>query len=391
MRPDAEDKAAIFARRAALVAGALASVTAGQRAEARPEEKPAIATDCPRREPSPEEVDEARRLASEAEDLALLGAPHAAPLERAYLLAPGPGLAMLVARAHEAAGLIDAAHAALTLEIACGGPAPELERKRNELERNNGRIRIVSREPHGLEGVEMEGRVTRVDRATDGIAVPPGARTLRVALSDGRVEVRQLRVEAGTTTVLEVGGPPPMPCLSLLPPDPDPPREGTYALELGFVPVISVSGGGPWITEGGGGLRLGIAARVAEDVWFTADLAWVITAGEVVSATAGTVAELTWYPNRIIGFGAGFSGAVGERPVPGAKDTADAPQAGLFGPVAIPLSVLAGEYAKLELRVPFYFGAVFAGEPRHDLRFEQIMPQLTASIVLSERILGRAF
>ncbi len=387
---DSEDRIAILARRAALVAGALASVGLAKRAEAMPQEGPAIAKDCRPRTPSEAELDEARRLVDEARSSAD-ASTRISILARAYALAPRAGLAALLSQAHEQADDLDSAFAILVEELACGGPNPELERMRAELDARTARIRVFGQGAR-VTRIFIDGRERSAARATEGLRVRPGAHSLRLVTDRGAESTREVEVSAGTMLDVPIDAPPPIPCLSMLPPEEEPQREDPYALEIGFLPAVNVTGGDPWIVQGGGGLRIAIAARVARDVWFAGDLFWILTVGDdVTSGTAGTVAQLTWYPNGVIGFGAGFAGALGESSVPGAKDSDDAPQEGLFGPVAVPLSVIAGEYAKVELRVPFFFGATYWGTPAHDLRFQQILPHLSASFVFSEHILGRAF
>jgi hypothetical protein len=312
-------------------------------------------------------------------------------LARAYTLAPRAGLAALLSQAHEQADDLDSAFAVLAEELACGGPNPELERLRAELDARTARIRLFGQGPR-IARLFIDGRERSAARASDGLRVRPGVHSLHLVTDQGGESTREVEVSAGRIVDVPIDVPRPQPCLSLLPPEEERPREDPYALEIGFLPAVNVTGGDPWIVQGGGGLRVGIAARVAENVWFAGDLFSILTVGDdVTSVTAGTVAQLTWYPNGVIGFGAGFAGALGESSVPGAKDPDDAPQEGLFGPVAVPLSVIAGEYAKVELRVPFFFGATYFGTPAHDLRFQQILPHLSASFVFSEHILGRAF
>ena len=387
-----EDKRAILARRAALVAGVLATVGVAPRAEAQPGE---IAAPCPpRREPTSAELDEARRLVDEAGKLSGDVVASIDRLRRAYALAPRPGLAALLMEALEQADQLDAAHDAGVTELACGGAHPELQERVIALENRTGLVRVFA----GASATEIlvDGRSVETAAARRGLRLRPGRHRFQLAPIEAIPNVREIEVVAGQIVTVEFPTERPQPCLSVHPepclsimrPEDD---ETKYAVHIGFIaPAVTIgtAGGSPYPVGGGGGVRLALAARVAGDLWFDGDLFSVIAYGDGRRVdTAGTVAELRYHAFGVYGFGAGFSGGITEVFFDGADEPM---RAGIFGPVAVPASLLFPD-ALLELRVPFWFGATIEGRPDHELGLFQITPHLVVSWGIRDKILGRAF
>jgi len=386
-----EDKRAILARRAALVAGVLATVGVAPRAEAQPGE---IAAPCPpRREPTSAELDEARRLVDEAEKLSGDIVSSIDRLRRAYALAPRPGLAALLMEALEQADQLDAAHDAGITELACGGAHPELQARVIALENRTGLVRVFA--GSSASEILVDGRSVAPATARRGMRLRPGRHRLQLAPIEAIPNVREVEVIAGEVVTVEFPTERtepclsirPEPCLSIAPPDDDP----RYAVHIGFIaPAVSVvtAGGSPYPVGGGGGVRLAFAARIAGDLWFDGDFFSVIAYGDGQRTdTAGTVAELKYHAFGHYGFGAGFSGGITEVFFDGADEPM---RAGIFGPVAVPASLLFRD-ALLELRVPFWFGATIEGRPDHELGLFQITPHLVVSWGIRDKILSRAF
>lgn len=389
---DNEDRAAILARRAALVAGALASVGVARRAPAEEPGRPAVAVDCPRRDPTASEIDEAKRLVTEAQDLALLGFPNLEKLQRAYALAPRPGLAALLMDAQMRAGDVDAAHQTGMHELSCGGTNPEIERRVLEIERTTGVVRLTVRDGRPRE-VAVDGKPLEPSRVERGIRLGAGLHTVRATTEQGRTTEHNVEVIAGHTAQIEVDGVPPLPCLSIVPPEPclsieGPNEDVRYAFHMGVVPAVTITGDDPRSVLGGGGVRYSLAVQVEKNLWFDGDIFAILTYGdETLLDTAGTVAELRWHPNGWFGFGAGFSAGLTAAYYDGVEDPM---QEGMFGPVIVPASFLTGD-ALIELRLPLWFTATFDGKPAHDLRLGQITPHLIVSWGIPDRILKRAF
>jgi hypothetical protein len=334
MSDEAEDRRAILARRAILVASALASAGVPMRAVA--DEVLAIPEPCPpRSEPAPESLAEARRLVDEASrDVD----PQAVvvKLSRAYALAPRPGLAALLMEALVRVDKVNEAVKTGKRELECGGPNPEIERRVRELE-----------------------------------SPPPPPPPI-----------------------------PPEPCLSIAPPEPclsissGGEREERWALHVGLVPMVAIERNDDkdrYRVLGGGGTRVAIAVQAAPNLWFDGDLFSTLGYGEEHFASiAGTVVELRYHPGSVFGFGLGFAAGLSSISHEDADDDDNLPSEGFFGPVVIPASLLAGD-ALVELRVPLLFNATVDGEPKKDLAFRIISPQLVVSWGIKDKYWARAF
>lgn len=338
MSDEAEDRSAILARRAILVASALAS--AGIPSVARADDVLAIPEPCPpRAEPSLEALEEAKRLVGEASRVDADPQEAVVKLSRAYALAPRPGLAALLMESLVRTDRVNAAVKIGKQEIACGGPNPEIER----------RVRELDTQP------------------------PP---------------------------------PPPEPCLSIAPEPclsiaPEPclsisrggEREERWAIHVGLVPMVSIErddDADDYRVFGGGGVRAAIAVQTTGNLWFDGDLFSTLGYGaDRFTGIAGTVAELRYHPGGYFGFGLGFGAGLSWTDSKFDRDDG-APGEGFFGPVVIPASLLAGD-ALVELRVPFFFTATVEGEPKKDLAFRIISPQLVVSWGIKDKYWGRAF
>ena len=333
MSDEAEDRRAILARRAILVASALASAGIPSVAVA---DDVAIPVPCPPRgDPAPEILDEARRLVGEASQPNTDPQVAVTKLSRAYALAPRPGLAALLMDALTRTDRLKQALETGRDEISCGGPNPEIERRVAELE-----------------------------------------------------------------TRLRPDIPPPEPCLSISRPEPclsissGGEREERWALHVGLVPMVSIErddAADRYRVLGGGGTRVAIAVQTAPNLWFDGDLFSTLGYGdEYFTTIAGTAVELRYHPGSVFGFGLGFAAGLSSISHEDAADDDDLPTEGFFGPVVIPASILAGD-ALVELRVPFLFTATVDGEPKQDLAFRIISPQIVVSWGIKDKYWARAF
>ncbi|NUO52320.1 MAG: hypothetical protein HOV80_25995 [Polyangiaceae bacterium] len=257
-------------------------------------------------------------------------------LSRAYAIAPRPGLAALLMEALVRTDKVNEAVKTGKREIECGGPNPEIERRVRELE-------------------------------TPPPPPPP---------------------------------PPPEPCLSIAPPEPclsissGGEREERWSLHVGLVPMVSIDRdetADHYRVLGGGGTRVAIAVQTAPNLWFDGDLFSTVGYGdEYFTTIAGTVVELRYHPGSVFGFGLGFAAGFSSISHEDVVDDDNLPTEGFFGPVVIPASLLAGD-ALVELRVPFLFNATVDGEPKKDLAFRIISPQIVVSWGIKDKYLGRMF
>lgn len=397
MSDEGEDRASILARRAILVASTLAAAGVASRATA--DEPLVIPEPCPsRQEPTAAELEEARRLVEEA------GKPESDPrmavtkLSRAYTIAPRPGLAALLMNALERADQLDDAFDIGERELRCGGPNPELQQRVRELEASTGVLQMIA--IANAAGISIGGKPVAPARAAAGTRLMPGTYKVDVFFRNGGHQTLTTTISAGGKTHLlvdETQTPPPEPCLSISRPEPclsishGEEREEKFALHFGLVPTVLISNTDPITVHGGGGPRLGFAVQAAKNLWFDGDIFTTYAFGDDDGvALGGTIAELRYHPGGMFGFGLGFAAGVTAPLTTDYPEGVEPPSDGFFGPVVVPASLLAGD-ALVELRVPFLFTATLEGQPRKDLSFGIIAPQLVVSWGIKDKYLARMF
>ncbi len=381
MDDEGSDRAAILARRAVFVATALATSGLGGAAHA---EQAELVVPCPPRDPpTPEALVRARARVDDAIARAEFDRRGAAlELEAAYDIAPSAATAAAVIDLLASLGALTTAHRVGERELSCGGPSEQVEARVRDIERTTAHLRVFL-SPGPGQSLAIDGEAVSVEDAKRGLRLLPGPHRLTHATSHGGEQARDLDLLVGQTTVVELTEPPPpMPCLNFAEPGGDGVRD-PWEVHFGFAaPAVAVGfePGGERPVMGGGGPRLSMTARLAENLWFEGDIFAIAAYGDGrLLDLGGTTVSLRYHPGGVYGFGAGFTGGLANQWLDGVEDPR---RDGFFGPVVIPASFALGETVQIEARVPIWFSASFEGEPRHPLSLGLVAPHFVMSYVL---------
>lgn len=372
-----DDRNAIVARRAVLVASALAqaSLPLVALADEQPhgaataEDLPPCPTPPP---PSPEALAEAAVRFAQAEKLFAERKWAEASVEarRVLLLAPHEKAVLLAMQADVQRGAPQDAHEIGSEHLRCtgvatsGGLGADIAERLRTLERETGTVVVHVRDADRL-AVRLDDGFVDVRRASRGIRLAPGGHFVTIS-RDGRELRRDFRIVAGETVVIDFEDlPPPLPCLSIphpcLSPPPPPTRdESLLRGSVGaVVPILGALTGDPARVIGGGGAHAGIGWQFADGFWLDGHVFGAGVFGdESPFIPVGTSAVVKGFPVEVFGLGAGFSG--------GYVFTADDPTmriapSGFFGPVLIP-AAFAIDVVEIEARVPIWFSQVRDGD-----------------------------
>lgn len=323
--PDKLDRAAILARRAALVASALSTLTVGASATAQeppPNTEPsaAPAEECTPRERTPEEMAEARghtRAAAEAAELQ--DYVEAANLyAKAYRLYPSAKLLLVWMDALQKKGSPEAAFLAALAHVKCGGDEiPEVRAKLAEIDASSARVVIVlANEQRGSPAtVFVDDVPTTRERMRVGILLAPDVEhSVRVENRNSTANTKQVKLGAGQSSTIELQVPPeatPQPCLSVCLSIMPTPSGGKVRLEMGIIPPFAVvDGDEPAGVELGTGAQASICARITDKLWFEGQLFGFFLGDRTARLVpVGTAVELRYYiVDQVWSVGLGFSG-----------------------------------------------------------------------------------
>jgi hypothetical protein len=225
-----DDRNAIFARRAVLVASALAraSLPLVALADEQPAEDLPPCPDAP--PPSPESLAEAAVRFAQAEKLLAERKWAEASVEarRVLLLAPHEKAVLLAMQADVQRGAPQDAHEIGSELLRCTGSSADVTERLRSLERETGAVVVHVRDSDRL-AVRLDDGFVDVRRAARGIRLAPGGHFVTIS-RDGRELRRDFRIVEGETVVIDFEDlPPPLPCLSIphpcLSPPPPPSRE----------------------------------------------------------------------------------------------------------------------------------------------------------------------
>lgn len=321
---DKLDRAAILARRAALVASALSTLTlttsAGAQELPPPDGEPEAPSDCAPRERTPEEMAAARvhaRAAAEALELQQF-AEAARLYQQAYQAYPSSKLliawmdALVQGRRPEAAFQAGLAH------VLCGGEdIPAVRAKIAELESQSGRLVIVlvNDRPGAPASVSVDGNRVSRERMRDGVFVAAGGEhVVQVRNQTGREQSRNVEVQAGRTTKLELPVPPdaePQVCLSVCLSMMRTRVDQHVRLDVGIIPPFAVvTSDEPTGVVVGDGARVSICARITDKLWFEGDLFGFFFADRTTRVVpVGSAVELRYYiVDSLASVGLGLAG-----------------------------------------------------------------------------------
>ncbi len=357
---EGSDAAAIFARRAALIASALSSFTV-TRALAQ---EPAAITEgpCASGEPPTEIAKTEARLRFElATSQMEKGQYEEASKEAraAWERAPHEKIALLAIDADLARSAFAEAFTLGQLHARCFGTSQPLEERIAKARASTAHVRFQW-EPMSDVTLELDGRRLSAEEMAEGLRLSPGDH--RVILSSRERDSRSdFTVVAGQDQTVTMGplGPPPMPCLQ-----PFYHEDPVTVMRLRtavVAPVVNFHTVEPNQITLGPGLFEELSGTFAEDFWLEANFFQCVTFNdEVAYGWIGGGAEVQYRFAGPFSIGLGF--AAGGLITPENSTRANA----YFGPVLVPLSITEGLFF-METRVPIWLSPVVGFEPKIEL------------------------
>lgn len=322
--PDKLDRAAILARRAALVASALSTFTVATRATAQevpadPDPSATPAEGCPPRDRNPQQMAEARvhfEAATEAFQLDDF-AEAAKRYEQAYVLYPSAKLLLPWMDALVKRGAPEAAFLAALAHVKCGGDdVTAVREKIAAIDAASARVIIVLNQTLSTPGtVYIDEVPTTPERMRVGIFLAPNVEhIIRVENRSGRATTKNVRLAAGQSSTVDIQVPPevgPEPCLSVCLSIMPTRREGKVRLEMGIIPPFPVvNDDEPAGVLVGTGAQASICARITDKLWFEGQLFGFFFGDRTARVVpVGTSAEVRYYiVDQVWSVGLGFSG-----------------------------------------------------------------------------------